>query len=362
MKYGKGLNNEIVNAVHAGVIPKRFNREHVRGFTESKKWNVPDTYINSCLSNASSPNHSHSMKVLFESLGDGEYMLIEHVEQKVPTIPYFNLPKINYKTVRELGHKQQSGIFKPTDSKYASSIMTNVGENLPNYEDNLSDDLILSYHGRGKGRDQTLDDYDNKALSLNYRDQQAVRVFAGGDNVYRDWGFWRIIDLKTEYGLDGFVKLIFKMIPYSAVLETSVTVIDSSVLRHATSQIEIVKKQIRYAPELRKLKSSYNNTCQVNEDHVLTGRKGYKVTVHHIYPVGEGGSLVTPNHGNEIVLCPNCHSLFDDGSLYIDYSDGETIRHWSKDTDYEGRTLRLKQGHIMNKTLLKMAYKLHWDK
>ena len=77
----------------------------------------------------------------------------------------FNLPILTYQEIRELGHKTQRGIFKPSGLLYATSIITNVGEDYQNYEDHLSEDLVLSYHGQGRGRHQSLDDYDSSYKS-----------------------------------------------------------------------------------------------------------------------------------------------------------------------------------------------------
>lgn len=58
---------------------------------------------------------------------------------------------------------------------YAYSIISKI-EGSSYYGDRLEDDLSLVYYGRGKGRDQTLDDFDNKALFLNFRDNVPVRL------------------------------------------------------------------------------------------------------------------------------------------------------------------------------------------
>lgn len=71
---------------------------------------------------------------------------------------------------------------------------------------------------------------------------------------------------------------------------------------------------------------------------------------------------MSPKHSNEIVLCPNCHELFDDGSLWIDPNDGITIKHWNKDSFYEGKKLNFIEGHVLDKKLLKRVYQLHWGK
>jgi len=276
---------------------------------------------------------------------------------------YFDMPIITYEEIRNRGHKQQMGIYKPRDSKYAASIITNVGETRPNYEDNLDEDLTLTYHGRGKDKDQTLEDYDNKALSLNFEDQIPVRVFAGGDNRYRDWGFWRIIDLDTVIGHDGNLKLVYKLIPTSAEeINQRPTEPNTFTTTFAKRKMTTINRLVRYAPELRKLKEAYGYRCQVDQNHNVLGRNGSKVVVHHLEPVGLGGALVSPNHRNEIVLCPNCHALFDDGSLFIDSDDTRTIHHWDKDPIYEGKTLELKDWHKLDSELLARVYQLHRDK
>jgi hypothetical protein len=141
----------------------------------------------------------------------------------------------------------------------------------------------------------------------------------------------------------------------------SETTVNNEKVRLAQRKLSNVQRQIRYAPELKQLKSAYEYKCQVNSSHDVLGRHGSKVVVHHLYPVGEDGPLVTQHHSNEIVICPNCHALFDDGSLWIDWWDGATLHHWSKSVDFEGKTITLNMGHILDRALLEKAYALHWS-
>lgn len=274
------------------------------------------------------------------------------------------LPGLTFDEVQRLGHKTQMGIFKPQGQEYAHSIVTNAGEPHPNYEDHLSPDLILTYHGRGKTRDQALDDYDNAALANNWKKQEPVRVFGGAANDYRDWGRWLVIDVDTTEGVDGFLKLVYTLVPApdgSASPPVPPGVLNE-MTREAVKRLRSVEQQSRYAPELRKLKAAYGSVCQVDAQHELRGRKGPKVIVHHLDPVGMGGQLVTPNHSNELVLCPNCHALFDDGSLFIDPDDGATLRHWAVDPDYDRHPLHFVEGHRLNRELLRRVYRLHYHK
>jgi hypothetical protein len=74
-KYGRGLNYEIALAVQRGLITQPFNIADIRRFVQSRNWIVPDTYLNVCLANGASNNHSPSYKKYFEAIGNGTYTL-----------------------------------------------------------------------------------------------------------------------------------------------------------------------------------------------------------------------------------------------------------------------------------------------
>ncbi|MBS4171827.1 hypothetical protein [Bacillus sp. FJAT-49736] len=73
VKYGRGLNREIVGAVNGQVINEPFAITDIRNFASTKSWNIPDNYINACLTNGASLTHSLTYKKYFISLGDGKY-------------------------------------------------------------------------------------------------------------------------------------------------------------------------------------------------------------------------------------------------------------------------------------------------
>lgn len=74
-KYGKGLNKEIYLSVKSGEITEPFGISEVKELVNIKGWNVPDSYINVCLANAASENHSPTYRKYFESVGDGKYII-----------------------------------------------------------------------------------------------------------------------------------------------------------------------------------------------------------------------------------------------------------------------------------------------
>lgn len=74
-KFGRGLNREVVAEVNAGNIKEPFSIADVKEMIQRKAWNPPptDKYVNSCLADAASNNHSHTYGKYFESVGAGFY-------------------------------------------------------------------------------------------------------------------------------------------------------------------------------------------------------------------------------------------------------------------------------------------------
>lgn len=82
-KYGKGLNQEIKEAVIRGSIPQKFKVEDVKLFVQSKNWDIPVNYLSVCLSNGASTTHSPNFKKYFDAKGNGYYTLKESIQDKV---------------------------------------------------------------------------------------------------------------------------------------------------------------------------------------------------------------------------------------------------------------------------------------
>ena len=74
-KFGSGLNREVVDEVNEGKIKEPFSIADVKKMIQRKAWNPPptDKYVNSCLADAASYNHSHTYGKYFEAVGAGLY-------------------------------------------------------------------------------------------------------------------------------------------------------------------------------------------------------------------------------------------------------------------------------------------------
>ena len=129
---------------------------------------------------------------------------------------------------------------------------------------------------------------------------------------------------------------------------------DEQIIKALKKQRE-VNAVLRNAKWVRRLKELYGSTCQVSAEHVLNTPDGRYAEVHHIHGVADGGPLHMPSFGNEIVVCPNCHSLFGCGAIWVDRTDGMTLRHYKKDPEYEGMKLRFEADHVLARTYLQAA-------
>ncbi|AOY74695.1 HNH endonuclease [Clostridium formicaceticum] len=72
------------------------------------------------------------------------------------------------------------------------------------------------------------------------------------------------------------------------------------------------------------LKQLYENKCQICNNQLEIGYNEFVSEVHHIQPLGEhkGPDIIE----NMIVLCPNCHVMFDRGAITIDLN-ARVVKH-----------------------------------
>ena len=88
---------------------------------------------------------------------------------------------------------------------------------------------------------------------------------------------------------------------------------------------------------IKVLKASYRDQCQVCNNVLHIGRgRGYSEG-HHIRPLGKGGADVREN---VLILCPNCHALFDLAAFSLS-ADGKSITG----PEFSNRRITFRKGH-----------------
>lgn len=74
-KYGRGLGNEIIDAINKGKLKEPISAQDVKNHMNSNGWYPPENYLNVFLANSSSPDHSKNFKKIFKRVDEGKYVL-----------------------------------------------------------------------------------------------------------------------------------------------------------------------------------------------------------------------------------------------------------------------------------------------
>lgn len=222
----------------------------------------------------------------------------------------------------------QSGI-SGTRAEGADSIVVSGG-----YEDDedLGEEIIYTGAG-GKDpdsgqqiRDQTIDQPGNAGLITSELDGLPVRVIRGssGDprysppTGYRYDGLYRVARHWSETGRSGFRVWRFHLVKLDDRERAPFTATPGSPQGNTTprSTIGVVTRLVRSTPVSEWVKRLYDGSCQVCRSR-LEVPGGVIAEGAHIRPLGRPhAGPDTPD--NILCLCPNHHSQFDQGGIYID--------------------------------------------
>jgi len=229
----------------------------------------------------------------------------------------------------------QAGVHRPTQSGIsgtradgADSIVVSGG-----YEDDRDSGDEIMYTGAGGNdsvtgkqiADQTLDQPGNAGLVTSQNQGLPVRVVRGakGDQAYspvsgyRYDGLYRVADHWSKIGKSGFRVWQFRLVRLSeqdAAPYTPDANVPGGRQRPKTSQ-GVTTRVVRDTKVSRYVKQMYRDACQVC---------GVRLEIPG-GAVSEGAhirALGRPHSGpdtvdNLLCLCPNHHSLFDQGGIYV---------------------------------------------
>lgn len=116
-----------------------------------------------------------------------------------------------------------------------------------------------------------------------------------------------------------------------------------------------IERLVRDSNLALKLKELYNYKCQLCE-RGLKSSKGYICEAHHIKPYNKkhkGDDCWE----NMVVLCPNCHSQFDD-LFYAIHPDNLTVHCLDKQDPHHLKELKNAEGHEFNKSYLNYTWNI----
>ncbi|WP_419883958.1 HNH endonuclease [Peribacillus sp. B-H-3] len=122
-----------------------------------------------------------------------------------------------------------------------------------------------------------------------------------------------------------------------------------------------IQRMVRDSKISRYLRNQYDNECQLCGYRLRKSNGEYYSEAHHIQPynkVHRGDD----NSNNLIVLCPNCHTQFDD-LYYVIHPETQKVHCiFGEDDQYHLEMLAMKEGHILNSKYLEYTWKLFEEK
>lgn len=222
-----------------------------------------------------------------------------------------------------------------TGAEGADSIVVNGG-----YEDDqdFGDEII--YTGAGGNNpgsnkqvdDQKINQSGNAGLITSELEGFPVRVVRGfnGDPDhsptvgYRYDGLYRVADHWSETGLSGFHIWRFRLLRLSTEEAAPYTPVENLPQGNAAPGVTVgvITRIVRSTAVSEWVKKLYDGTCQICGVR-LEVPGGLIAEGAHVRALGN------PHKGpdevsNVLCLCPNDHSLFDHGGIYVD--DDLTVR------------------------------------
>lgn len=130
--------------------------------------------------------------------------------------------------------------------------------------------------------------------------------------------------------------------------------------RNLTENKITIQRLVRDSNLVKGLKEKYNYTCQLCGCRLRNSRGGFTSEAHHIKPYNRT-HRGDDTYRNVVVLCPNCHTQFDD--LYYGVNP-ETLKVHClfEDDRYHLATLNWVNGHKLGNEYLEYTWRLFLDK
>ncbi|MBT2641288.1 HNH endonuclease [Bacillus sp. ISL-41] len=118
-----------------------------------------------------------------------------------------------------------------------------------------------------------------------------------------------------------------------------------------------IQRMVRDSKIARQLKISYNNECQLCGYKLRKSNGEFTSEAHHLQPYNKLHRGDDISH-NIIVLCPNCHTQFDDLYFAINPETEEVHCIFEAEDEYHLSKLKMNEGHILGKKYLQYTWNL----
>ncbi|MGE7761518.1 HNH endonuclease [Peribacillus sp. NPDC097895] len=122
-----------------------------------------------------------------------------------------------------------------------------------------------------------------------------------------------------------------------------------------------IQRMVRDSNISRRLRTMYDNECQLCGYRLRKSTGEYTSEAHHIQPYNKL-HRGDDNGQNIIVLCPNCHTQFDDLYFAINPQTQEVHCIFGEEDEYHLSKLKMREQHNLNLKYLEFTWELFEEK
>ncbi|MGE6489759.1 HNH endonuclease [Paenisporosarcina sp. NPDC076898] len=122
-----------------------------------------------------------------------------------------------------------------------------------------------------------------------------------------------------------------------------------------------IQRMVRNSKVVSTLKEKYSHECQLCGFRIRKSNSEYSSEGHHIQPYNKK-HRGDDNSSNIIILCPNCHTQFDDLYFAIHPVTELVYCILGEEDDYHLSTLKMSEGHVLGKKYLDYTWGIFEEK
>jgi hypothetical protein len=216
--------------------------------------------------------------------------------------------------------------------------------------------LYILISTNGKGLYQILLEQDmNTALDYAFNEYLSIIRTENQNQVYDRYKLEEILPKKKiTAGLGSYSEL-------NDVNQDDIGDYDMNNNKNLEHNKVTIQRMVRDSKISRRLRKLYNNECQLCGYRLRKSDGQYYSEAHHIQPYNKVHRGDDNSH-NLIVLCPNCHTQFDDLYYAIHPETQKVHCIFGEDDQYHLAELAMKEGHTLNSKYLAYTWKLFEEK
>jgi hypothetical protein len=216
--------------------------------------------------------------------------------------------------------------------------------------------LYILISTNGKGLYQILLEQDmNTALEHAFYEYLSIIRTENQNEVYDRYNLEEILPKKKkEVGVGSYSEL-------NDINQNDIGDYDMNNNRNLEHNKVTIQRMVRASNISRSLREQYDNECQLCGYRLRKSNGEYYSEAHHIQPYNKVHQGDDNSH-NLIVLCPNCHTQFDD-LYYVIHPETQKVHCiYGEEDQYHLEELMMKEGHSLYSKYLAYTWKLFEEK